>query len=335
MSTSPNEIRTGPRPNCLLCDSRGKPLYQDLPSALFETLGRWSFSQCPRPECGLVWINPTPVEADLAKAYATYFTHDKEGKSPKPGASFRDRLYALYRAANYPGWLISGIAREKQRRALMFLDDRKTGKLLDVGCGDGQFLSEMQTLGWNVDGIDFDAAGIRAAKSRYGLTLRHGDLRQADLAGESFDAITMSHVIEHLVDPVGMLVEIRRVLKSGGCIVVTTPNVGSLGHRKFGAHWFGLDAPRHLNLFSTGSLSEIAQRAGFKIVRSDSTSASADIFFGASFTMREKHGHRMGHQPTPNVLRTFKAAWWQYREHFALRRDRTCGEELVLVGTKD
>src|SRR5262245_2135725 len=114
MSTSQNEIRTEPRPNCFLCGSTGKPLYQDLPSALFETPGRWSFSQCPQSECGLVWINPTPIEADLYRAYENYFTHGRNDEGQRPGINLRDVLYGVYRAANFPGWVIFGIAHEKK-----------------------------------------------------------------------------------------------------------------------------------------------------------------------------------------------------------------------------
>lgn len=331
MSAAPNAIRTEPRPNCFLCGSAGRPLYQNLPSALFETAGTWSFSECPRHECGLVWINPTPAQADLHKAYENYFTHSGGGVSPQAGVNIRSLLYAAYRAVNYPGWMLFGIAREKARRAQMFLDECKVGKLLDVGCGDGKFSSEMQQRGWIVDGIDFDEKAIRAAKEKYGLSLRHGDLRQAELSEQSFDAVTMSHVIEHLVDPVDLLTEIRRISKKGGHLIITTPNIESVGHGMFGPCWFGVDAPRHLNLFSSKTLSEVARRSGFEVVFAGSTSANADIFIGASYTLQEKQGHRMGHEPTPNLKRTLKAAWWQYREHLMLRRHPKCGEELVLI----
>lgn len=334
MSAAPNEIRTEPRPNCFLCDVPGRPLYQDLPSALFETPGRWSFSECPRPECGLIWINPTPIAADLHRAYETYFTHNAE-QDGTPKTTLRNMLYGAYRAANTPAWWLTGILREKARWAQMFLDAYQPGKVLDVGCGDGRFLHRMQAAGWTVDGIDFDAKAVANAKRLYGLTLRHGDLRAAGLPASQFEAVTMSHVIEHVLDPVGLLAEIKRLLKPGGHLVITTPNTDSIGYRKFGPCWFGLDAPRHLNLFSARSLSDVARRAGFKQIKAGSTSANADVFIGASLTMQENRNHRMGHHPTPNVLRTFKAAGWQYREHFALRKNPACGEELVLTCTQD
>lgn len=333
MMTLPNEIRTESCPHCFLCALPGERLYTGLPSALFEIAGQWNFSRCPRPECGLIWINPRPVASDLHLAYQTYFTHANEGGNS--ARSLRDCLYSAYVAANYPLWAITGIAREKARRKQMFLNTTAPGKLLDVGCGDGTFLDLMRRKGWDVDGIDFDAKAIATARQKYNLTLRCGDLKAAGLPAESFAAVTMSHVIEHLPDPVEMLTEIRRLLKPGGCLIMTTPNTAGWGHQKFGPHWFGIDAPRHLYLFNRSSLTEVVRRAGLAVTWAGSTSANADIFMGASDTIRTNNRHRMGHQPTPNVLRTFKAAWWQVREHLALRTQSDCGEELVVMGIKN
>jgi SAM-dependent methyltransferase len=332
MSASPNEIRTEPRPDCFLCGLPGKPLYDGLPSALFETAGRWSFNQCLRPECGLIWINPRPIESDLHIAYETYFTHAEPGENSS--STLRDTLYAAYCAANYPLWALSGIAKEKVRRREMFLNESTPGKLLDVGCGDGTFLNLMRGKGWQVDGIDFDPKAIQTAQKKYGLTLRHGDLQAANLPAESFDTVTMSHVVEHLTHPVELLTEIRRLLKPGGQLVMTTPNTSSLGHQKFGSSWFGIDPPRHLHLFNQSNLSEVASRAGFHIAWAGSTSANADVFIGASYTLRENNRHRMGHQPTPSVLRTIKAAYWHQREHAMLGDHLDCGDELVLICKK-
>jgi SAM-dependent methyltransferase len=334
MTEVQNEIRTEPRPNCFLCGMPGKALYTDLPSALFETKGRWNFSQCSRPECGLIWLNPAPLPSDLHVAYEDYFTHS--GTNAGTGSSFklRDLLYCAYRIVNYPLWLLTGVGIEKARRRLMFLDGIAPGRILDVGCGDGTFLNLMRNRGWTVDGIDFDPKAIQSAKQKYGLNLRQGDLKAENLPSDTFDAVTMSHVVEHLPDPIAMLVEIRRILKTGGRLVMTTPNTAGIGHQKFGPSWFGIDAPRHLQLFTRNALTEVAKRAGFEILSAGSTSANADIFIGASYTIRENNQHRMGHQPTPSVLRTLKAAWWQIREHQRLSRDRQCGEELVVVCQK-
>jgi 2-polyprenyl-3-methyl-5-hydroxy-6-metoxy-1,4-benzoquinol methylase len=192
----------------------------------------------------------------------------------------------------------------------------------------------MHQADWSVDGVDFDAKAIATASSKYGLNLRHGDLASAHFPDGTFDAVTLSHVIEHVPDPVALLGEVRRVLKPGGRMVVTTPNCESYGHREFKEHWFGLDAPRHLHIFSPQTLSEAGRRAGFRVLKAASTAASADIFFGASYSIRNAPGHQTSHEPPPNLLRVLRAAGWQYREHFALRHDPCCGEEALLIGVK-
>lgn len=68
-------IRTRPYPNCYLCSTLGKPLYQGLKDCLFGAAGEWNLKKCPNPECGLVWLDPMPIEEDIHKAYQNYYTH--------------------------------------------------------------------------------------------------------------------------------------------------------------------------------------------------------------------------------------------------------------------
>src|SRR5690348_1703671 len=100
MSNAQTQMRTAPRANCFLCEVPGKSLYHDLLSALFATPGRWAYSRCDK--CGLVWMNPCPIEEDVHQAYETYFTH---GGDEKASFSLRDFLYSVYNFANLPGWM--------------------------------------------------------------------------------------------------------------------------------------------------------------------------------------------------------------------------------------
>jgi SAM-dependent methyltransferase len=95
------------------------------------------------------------------------------------------------------------------------------------------------------------------------MTVYESALPRTGLRDETYDAVTMSHVIEHLHDPVSALQEVRRILKPGGTLWIVTPNVESIGHRRFGVNWRGLEPPRHLVLFSGASLAEALDRAGF------------------------------------------------------------------------
>ena len=72
---SENEIRTYLCPDCALCGVKGEPLYQDLKDRLFGVPGKWNLKKCPNPDCGLIWLDPMPLEEDIGKAYIRYYTH--------------------------------------------------------------------------------------------------------------------------------------------------------------------------------------------------------------------------------------------------------------------
>jgi 2-polyprenyl-3-methyl-5-hydroxy-6-metoxy-1,4-benzoquinol methylase len=328
------QIRTQPHIACILCGTAGTVLYRDLTDPFFGAPGLWQLKKCPRIGCGLIWLDPAPLEADLHLAYQAYFTHGALDGKARLVSQLRNFLYRAYQAVNYLPAALLGLHAAKSEMSRMFLGDLQPGKVLDVGCGDGMFLNRMRGLGWTVDGVDFDAKAVTNAWLKYGLELRHGDLAGARFAENSFDAVTMSHVIEHVPDPVALLAEARRILKPGGRLVVTTPNTGSYGHEKFQGYWFGVDPPRHLHLYSLDTLRECARRAGLEVVRAVSTAANADIFIGGSFSIRDSAGHRTDAHPRPRLLRTLKTIFLQYREHSQLRARPGYGEEAVLICAK-
>lgn len=324
-------IRTLTRSRCLFCDSEGEVLYKDLEDGLFDAPGVWNIRRCQRTACGILWLDPAPVEEDLHIAYETYFTHVTAG-GPTFIPRLRALLYRCYKAVSGGLASVVGLSKSQEQIRLMFLGDLKGGKVLDVGCGDGGFLNLMRKSGWSVEGLDFDAKAIESAKAKYGLHLRHGDLHGAKFAGNTFDAVTMSHVIEHVPDPVALLTEARRVLKPNGRLVITTPNSRSFGHERFQRYWVGLDAPRHLNIFNLPTLRECARRAGFERIEVSSTAANADIVIGGSYSIRRFH--QFHDRPQINILRSIKCAWLQYREFFSLRGNPEHGEEAVLICEK-
>jgi len=116
--------------------------------------------------------------------------------------------------------------------------------------------------GWTATGIDADAEAVAAARST-GLDARAGALKSQGFPDAYFDVVLMSHVIEHLPDPIDELKECRRILKPSGSIVIATPNSLALGHRVFGRHWLGLDPPRHLQIFTPKALTRVLAMAGF------------------------------------------------------------------------
>src|SRR6185369_11326195 len=100
MCAESNVIRTVPRPECLLCGSKGELLYRSLPDRLFGAPGTSDFKRCPNPDCGLLWLDPKPLAEDLHLAYKQYFTHaNPEGRTTVT-ARFREFLYHCYQTGS-------------------------------------------------------------------------------------------------------------------------------------------------------------------------------------------------------------------------------------------
>jgi 2-polyprenyl-3-methyl-5-hydroxy-6-metoxy-1,4-benzoquinol methylase len=273
-------IRTVARPKCILCGSGGQIIYSGQKDRLFGADGLWDFKMCSNHNCGLIWLDPMPANEDLGKAYARYYTHVQRGQTGHVG--LLKRIYRLMKRGycvgkyGYPACFGSfrirmlgkflylfPIRRNDADAETRYLQSVPEGRLLDVGCGSGEWLAKMSELGWRVEGVDFDENAVKVARQN-GLDVRCGTLEQQNFPGGAFDAVTLNHVIEHLPDPKRTILECARILKPDGKLVIFTPNISSLGHKVFRQNWRGLEPPRHLHLFSMQSLRSLLERSGFK-----------------------------------------------------------------------
>lgn len=330
-------IDVRPCPDCYLCGTPGRELYTGLLDMVFAIPGSWTLKQCPNTACNLVWLDPVPLEEEILKAYRNYYTHGSNG----PSDLFYQVGHQIYSLVDDPIARLTGIRESRNQLSIMHLSNEVApGRLLEIGCGSGEFLMRMQALGWEVQGVDFDALAVTHCK-QLGLDVECGDLQSVRYPSNHFDAITMNHVIEHLFDPRETLKECRRVLKPGGRLVVVTPNPLSRGHRQFGASWRGLEPPRHIHLFSPDNLRKLADDAGLSNVETYSTAAHAEIIWNGSLVIQEMTRNR-NDQKRKNIpigvfsrVRRFASALVaQYREHHALDRHPAEGEESVLVAHK-
>ena len=147
------------------------------------------------------------------------------------------------------------------------LPEPEPGKncLLDVGCGNGQFLVTARSAGWHVTGIDFDQAAIHTAQ-KLGVDARLGSLGEQHFPDCSFDVVTMSHTIEHVHNPKELVTECARVLKPGGTLWIVTPNNDSIIHKKFKNCWYAL-CPDHLILLNSKSLKNVLKSCNFTAIQ--------------------------------------------------------------------
>jgi 2-polyprenyl-3-methyl-5-hydroxy-6-metoxy-1,4-benzoquinol methylase len=302
---------------------------------------------CPDPSCGLLWLDPMPLDEDLGLAYAgDYYTHQDDPPLTWPRRAYYwlrrgylARRYG-YHAETVPFWhklIGSVIVLHPRRRAdmeftAMHLPAVRGGRLLEVGCGSGQALRVLGRLGWDAEGVDFDRAAVERARAR-GLRVRLGSLREQGYAAESFDAVVMSHLIEHVPDPLALLEECRRLLKPGGQLVVVTPNARSWGHTLFREHWFALDPPRHLVLFHLDTLRSLVEAAGLAVHRLVSTSRGARQIWIYSHDIRRTGTADMSRPP--GIGRRLAGLAFEVSEAARLLVNPAIGEEILLVAAKE
>jgi 2-polyprenyl-3-methyl-5-hydroxy-6-metoxy-1,4-benzoquinol methylase len=276
------QIQTKTCPFCPVCGSDGGMLYSGLEDLVFYAPGVWSMKRCNNPGCCTLWLDPMPVEDDLPKLYRGYYTH-QSASVPVPENSLvalSNRVQSAYLHAQYgyeplsPSWLdkLLGLAvyfypgwKDTVEASILHLQAKPGGRLLEIGCGTGAVLQRMQQKGWCVTGLDFDEGAVCNARSK-GLDVHYGQLSAQGFADQTFDAVVMSHVIEHVPSPVELLIECHRVLKDDGVLVALTPNAVSSLHNKYGKYWRGLEIPRHLQIFTPEALASIADKAGYTVV---------------------------------------------------------------------
>ncbi len=326
---------------CPLCGHVGAVLYSGLRDRYWAAPGMWGFRRCG--DCAHIWLDPRPLPAEIGRLYASYFTHGVEWPDPLRGDGFWPRcLRGVLEAFGY-----RGVARDSNERLVgqlcRFLpplwDECEQrvrsvpgpprGTLLDVGCGDGAYLAVMKRLGWDVRGLEPDPRAVQVARER-GLDVIEDTIEEAPLSADAFDAITMSHVIEHVSDPVATLVAVRRALRPGGLVVVLTPNVESWGHALFGPAWFHLDPPRHLHLFSSKNLLAVVERAGLAVVRARTTGRGHLVFDG-SVSVRRTGRFRFD---DPTLQASASERVFRLIEQALVRIGPRSGEEIVLSCTK-
>ncbi len=328
---------------CMLCGATGELNTPELADRHFDAPGTWSHLLCP--QCELVWLNPKPAEADLPKLYADYYTHTAVPADSRflraialgvPVAALGYDDVALEPAVRRGGALLSliGPIREMGVRGVMGLAGSDRGRLLDFGCGDGSFLDHMRTLGWSITGVERDPRAAESARNTLQADVVHASIEDAlDANPDGFDAITLSHVIEHLLDPVAVLRDCARALRPGGALVITTPNTKSRGHRHFGRNWLHLDPPRHIHLFNTSTLTELVRRAGLRVERVE-TPASSYHFVHQASAMLERRGNLPGIrvEDVSIAILLESAVFWLW-EYALTRTGVLCGEEIMLRAT--
>jgi len=232
---------------CDLCGSNTARFYTN---AIDRFSGEeFTFIQCS--QCGLIYPDPKPDLTDISVYYPTeyeaYYELDLE-ESPLEKYSLQQSLLRQLNLA------------EKYTS--------KKGEMLDIGCAKGNFLLFAKEHGWDVSGIEINHQAAKIAQSKYKLKVHSGTLESSNLPDKKFDLITLWDVLEHLPNPKSSLNEIHRLLKTGGLVVFSIPNLESFDRSIFKSNWIGWDPPRHFNLFTKETIKNLLDMSGFMLIDS-------------------------------------------------------------------
>jgi SAM-dependent methyltransferase len=215
----------------------------------------YRIAQCLK--CGLWFVNPQPTVEELRRFYSTY----DDGTQWR---NLEERFNLGVRGA--------------------ILRIKRSGSVLDVGCGSGNFLRCMKEKGFAAFGIEPSGTGSEYARDEHGIDIYHGMIEDYSSAHRDrrFDVITMLNVLEHLTDPVGVLSQLSKVLASDGVLVIVVPDarfhdwVGRV-RRVVGISdpfWIeqpkgflsGFKLPDHLCSFQPGTITALLRRAKFSVM---------------------------------------------------------------------
>ena len=160
---------------------------------------------------------------------------------------------------------------------------RQLNRLLDVGAGAGLFLVNARAAGWQVEGVEIAEYGPVYARHHFGLDLVHGTIHDASFPNEHFDVVMLQDTIEHVTNPRELLQEANRMLRPGGAVILSTPNLDSLGRRLFGTAWALMNPLEHLHLFNRQAILRLFELTGFAPYRLET-----DAYVNPNFV----HGER-------------------------------------------
>lgn len=264
---------------------------------------RFTVTECN--SCTLRFTQDVPDAITIAPYYKSenYISHTNTVKG------LVNRLYHFVRKRTLIG----------KRRLLTRVTGLSQGNLLDMGSGTGAFLGEMKSNGWSTTGLEPDPDARKVAKETYGIELSKLELLSS-LPANSFDAITLWHVLEHVHQLGDTLRQLKAVLKNTGKLIIAVPNYTAIDESIYKEHWAAYDVPRHLYHFSPQSIKELMEKNGLKV---DAYKPMwYDSFYISMLSSKYKNGR----------IKWISACWNGLRSNMAALKDtKKCSSVIYVI----
>lgn len=237
--------------------------------------GAWPVAQCVN--CGAVFMNPRIPPMEIGNFYPQeYYTNYINTQRHWPWTrAIKDaaiQKYFGYTIADRPsadGRLIGQMMLPFTRRwteTAKYITPVPRGKVLDIGCGNGQRLSEYKRLGWQTAGVEVSLESTKLARAA-GHEIFVGELTDANFPSNEFDAVTLWDSLEHIYNPHQIMQEVYRIAKVGCKIYIAVPNFGSWYARLFKDRWFMFTAPLHYYHYTKETLTFLLKQSGFNHIQ--------------------------------------------------------------------
>jgi 2-polyprenyl-3-methyl-5-hydroxy-6-metoxy-1,4-benzoquinol methylase len=231
---------------CPVCTNSG---FQNHLTVQDYTVSHKEFTIQQCNSCNFLFTNPRPDETTIGEYYKSneYISHHDEV------TSLVSKIYTSVRDYTI-GEKLKMISRLSPGK----------GKILDVGCGTGNFIQACKKDGWKIGATEPDSGARKVASERVGEILSES-IFNTELSKTSFDIITLWHVLEHIHQLNETIEWLREHLNPGGKIVVAVPNPESSDAQKYGRFWAAYDVPRHLYHFSKDTLKLLMKNHGMRV----------------------------------------------------------------------
>jgi len=240
-------IKTNKIP-CDLCGGDEHKFLFEAKDRLHGFEGTFSYVMCKN--CGLVFMNPQVSPDDIVKFYPP----DYEPHKAKVHTKQQDRSVIKNRLKKMP--FVSALCKKLSGQS----------RVLDVGCGNGNFLYEIKTAtGCEVYGIDISKTTAETARQNYGIDVFTGTIMESPFPDNFFDAITAWAFLEHVNNPSEVLLRMSNLLKKDGLCIISIPNFNSFNARLFKNKWYHLDCPRHLYIYTKRTITGLLEKSNFKV----------------------------------------------------------------------